>query len=392
MKYNRTIRKRLVTGLLGFAATSLMAGAEPDFDVDIYGYIKLDASYDTHRTTPGDLMFYVLPKADERKNEFNMTAKETRLGLNIRAPELARTVMSGKVEMDFYGSASHNSPNPRLRLGYLDFAFENTSVRAGQDWETFITVLPRIVNFSFLANSGGLGLRRPQLRVTQVLNVAEDTKLISKVAAARTISQDIDGDGQDDGAAAGFPTAQGNLAIETPLLVRESPARIGVSGHWGREQVDAYKANGSMREKKDYDTWSMICSLVLPVFARNGKSAAIQGTIWTGENLNAYFGGIGQGINPELERGIRASGGWAQLVLAASDRLNLNLGYGIDDPKDGDLGDTCRSRNRSLFASVFYTVLPGTTLAFEYTNMKTEYKNTDAAVNNRFQGAVRYGF
>lgn len=367
------------------------------FDVEIYGYIKLDASYDTQRTAVGDLMFYVLPEGpDGKDSEFNMTAKETRLGLNIRVPEVGDAVITGKAEMDFYGSTSHNAPNPRLRLGYVDVALGNTSFRAGQDWETFVSILPRIVNFSFLADSGGLGLRRPQFRVTQVVDLADRTKLIAKAAVARTIGQDIDGGGQDDGAASGFPTAQGNLMLETPMPAVEAPVKIGVSGHWGQEKVAAHEFDDIMRDEKNYDTWSVMGTLVLPVFkaetGRGAMSAALQGTVWTGENLDTYLGGIGQGINAELERGIRASGGWAQFVFNPTDRLNLNMGYGIDDPKDTDLSDGARSRNSSIFTSVFYDVLPGVTMMFEYTHMKTEYKNTPDGVNDRFQGAVRYSF
>lgn len=396
------MRKIFIWALFGFMAVSLVPANAAEIsvtsklDVEVYGYVKLDASYDTQRTSAGDLMFYVLPEKDGKDNEFNMTAKETRLGLNIRVPEAGNAVITGKIETDFYGSSSHNSPNPRLRLGYVDIAFGNTSIRAGQDWETFISVIPRVVNFSYLADTGALGLRRPQVRLTQILDIAEQTKLVAKVAAARSIGQDIDGGGQDDGSAAGFPTIQGNLLLETPILVNQTPARLGVSGHWGQERVAAYTSGDTTSDEKDYDSWSVIGNLILPLCHRQTSrgimSAAIQGTIWTGENLDTYYGGIGQGVNAAEEQGIRASGGWAQLVLNPMDKVNLNVGYGIDDPKDTDLSKGNRSRNSSIFTSVFVNVLPQVTVAFEYAHMKTEYKDSDNGVNDRFQGAVLYKF
>ena len=94
------------------------------FELKLYGYLKLDASYDTQRTSAGDLMYYVLPEVNDQKDdEFDMTAKETRFGLDLKGPEANSVKTTGKLETDFYGSGgSANSPNLRLRLAYLDLA------------------------------------------------------------------------------------------------------------------------------------------------------------------------------------------------------------------------------------------------------------------------------
>ena len=114
------------------------AGSEaPLLTLKVYGYVKLDAAYDSQKTSAGDVMFYVLPKVNGvSDNEFNMTARETRLGLELTGPDMEALQTTGKIEADFYGNGgSANSPNLRLRLAYVDVAMaEGTSVRAGQDW------------------------------------------------------------------------------------------------------------------------------------------------------------------------------------------------------------------------------------------------------------------
>ena len=52
-----------------------------------YGMVKLDAAYDDSRTTAGNFVLYV-PNESLHKddNEFNMTARQTRVGLDIMAP------------------------------------------------------------------------------------------------------------------------------------------------------------------------------------------------------------------------------------------------------------------------------------------------------------------
>ncbi|MFH0878467.1 MAG: DcaP family trimeric outer membrane transporter [Lentisphaerota bacterium] len=384
--------------LVCFVMTNVASAVDPinvtsKFKVSLYGYVKLDASYDTHRTSAGDLMFYVLPEvAGEKDDEFNMTAKETRFGLDIAGPEMGSAKTTGKIETDFYGpGGSANSPNLRLRLAYADVAWQKGlfgySFRAGQDWETFITVVPKILNFSYLADAGALGLRRPQFRGT--LDFGEnDTKMIVKVAAARTIGEDIDGGGQDDGVDSGRPTVQYNVVLQSKLWTSK-PAKIGVSGHYGMETLDT-SVSGKVTnvDSADYDTWSVIGSLILPV----SEKVALQGTVWTGENLDTYFGGIGQGINKTLETAIAAKGGFGQLVVDLTDALNVNVGYGLDDPDDADLSKGNRAKNSMIFASVFYKLNAAATLGFEYSNITTSYAEGDDAKNNRFQGSAIYKF
>lgn len=393
----KSISCGLVSGLLALLLTESAAAdlvpVSSKFDVTLYGYIKLDASYDTQRTTAGNLMFFVLPEGpDGRDDEFNMTANETRLGLRFRAPDIDNVRVSGVLETDFYGGGSQNSPNPRLRLAYVDLANGNLALRAGQDWETFIVTIPRIVNFSYLADAGALGLRRPQLRLTGVLPLGDVTHLTAKVAAARTIGQDLDGRGQDDGAAAGVPTAQGALVLECRAFTTR-PVRAGLSGHFGRETVGSYMLDPDAAvpvavPEKDYDTWSAIGSLSVPM----GAMLALQGAIWTGENLHNYFGGVGQGINREQQQGIGASGGWVQLITDLSPNLNVNVAYGLDNPDADDLNSGNRSRNELVFGNVFYRLNEAVTLAAEYSYLTTSYKDGEEVSNNRVQGSVIFRF
>lgn len=356
----------------------------------IYGYIKLDASYDTQRTSAGDLMFFVQQEAaGEKDAEFNMTARESRFGLALEGPEVGGIRTTGRFEADFYGNAgTANTPVPRLRLAYLDLAGDyGLSLRAGQDWETFILVAPRIINFAFLADAGALGLRRPQIRLTKETDL-NGAKLVAKVAAARSIGQDIDGGGSDDGADADYPTFQGNLYLESKLFT-DRAAKFGISGHFGSEVTDTVVSNKIVaQDSKTYNSWSFQGNAYLPL----AKFLTLQGSIWTGENLDTYYGGIGQGINKTLEKGIRAQGGWAQLLVDLTSAWSVNVGYGIDDPDNEDLNDGDRSRNQNIFANTYYAVNSAITLGVEYTYMTTSYKAQNDSPNNRVQGMAMYKF
>ncbi len=383
--------------LLGLATTDAAAEqplptVQSKYNLSFYGYVKLDASYDTQRTVAGNLMFFVLPEGDKgREDEFNMTANETRLGMRLTVPEIDDIQTQGVLETDFYGGGSQNSPNLRLRLAFVDLKRGSWALRAGQDWETFIVVVPRIVNFAYLADAGALGLRRPQLRLSHSTPLGDNATLTLKLAAARTIGQDIDGGGQDDGSAAGFPSAQAAMVLEMESWTTRK-LTMGLSGFVGSEKVAAYSTGDDdapmQIPEKDYAAWATIASVAVPLC----KQAMIQGSVWHGENLDNYFGGIGQGINRSKQRAIAASGGWVQLVLNPSDRTNINLGYGLDNPERDDLNTADRSKNELFFASLFYRLTDAVTLAAECSHLTTSYLGGDNAANTRVQGSVIFPF
>ena len=233
-----------------------------------------------------------------------------------------------------------------------------------------------------------MGLRRPQFRVSQDIPIYDKTKLVAKVAAARTIGEDIYGGMQDDGADSGYPTLQYNLCLETPLIISR-PAKFSVSGHWGNETLDETVSNKVVTsDEKDYNTWSVIGSMILPVH----EKVALQGTIWQGCNLDTYYGGIGQGINKTLHTGIGAKGGYIQLITDLTDKLNWNLSYGIDNPNNQDLSTGMRSKNQMVFTSIYYKITSAVTAAAEYSYMTTSYKDQPNAADNRIQGAMIYKF
>ena len=118
----------------------------------------------------------------------------------------------------------------------------------------------------------------------------------------------------------------------------------------------------------------------------------MQGNLWQGENLDTYFGGIGQGVNVALGEEIEAQGGWAQLLWDPTDKLAFGLGYSVDDPKDEDLAEGRPSKNEQIFGNVAYKLTPAVTALAEYAHMTTDYLGKDEAVNDRVQVAMKYAF
>lgn len=378
------------------AATKATAGAKAaasKFDVSVYGRVKFDAAYDSASVSPGDWATWVQPQPQGKDDEFGATARDSRFGIRLRAPDYHGLTTTGLIELDFLSTGTANSPNPRLRLAYFDVATPSAwSFRIGQDWDLFGIYHPNSVDPGLLGNTGNPRGFRPQARVSKSISLSDSTRLVASVALTRNIGQDLDGLGQDDGVDSGAPAAQAGLALHTVGLANR-PLTVALAGLYGRETVDAtatvesVDAKGNVTSKTvlaekdddDYDVWLAHAAVIVPLTAK----LTLQGVAWTGANLDAYQAGIGQGVNTAAHREIGAKGGYIQLTAAATDKLTFGAGYGIDDPDDADLGKDARSRNSRLYGNAVYALTSNASVGAEVSQIETRYKDKDTAEAQR---------
>jgi len=361
--------------------------------VELYGFIKLDASYDTARVRPGNYALYVDSEAtNKHDNQFNVTANETRLGLNISGPKIegSEIVTSGRFEMDFYGGGAENKSNPMLRLAFVkvDWPEFDFSIIAGQNSDIISPLVPNTVNYPVNWYCGNIGYRRPQVRISQGIEVNESSKVLFEGGLVRTIGDIPYAGAVDSGADSGFPTIQARMGITFPLLTQK-PTTIGFSGHYGVEEYDI--PPGTTGDDVLFDTWSGNVDLAMPI--AGPLSLKAEGHV--GENLDAYLGGIGYGVNPAAAREIGAKGGWACFSIAPVQAWEFNIGSGFEDNDDGDMVDmdaSSRIRNRNFFGNVLYNINTAAQVGIELSHWKTTYKDTDPGRAVRVESAIKYKF
>jgi len=356
------------------------------FEIVPYGYFKFDASYDSARTAFGDAAVYAAPKSlsGGGKEDLTFSARETRLGLNVKAPDNSSVKVTGRFEGDFYGDlANQDSYQFRLRLAYMDAAWGNGwSLRLGQDWDAYTSFHPKMLDAGILAGSGHLYGRRPQARLTKVTALSDTTRITLKTAAENGYKNDVDADGQQDSNASGIPQAVAQAALETRLLTKHDSI-FSVSGLYGEEKTC---------KAPNPDTYSaemILLAAQLPLT----DPFTLQGTLWSGQNLDAYYGGVLQGLNLAQGNAIASNGGWLEGVYDLNTSLAFALGYGIDNPDDGNLSiATARTLNERTFATLFYKVTSSFTIGCEYSVIKTSFKGEDDVTDNRlqFSGQLTY--
>ncbi|HYW68137.1 MAG TPA: hypothetical protein VE960_00890, partial [bacterium] len=295
----RRFQALAVVALILVAAVTANAGVS----VTPYGYVKLDASFDSALTNDGNYVYYVEPYADgEEEDEFNMTAKQTRLGLKFDGGGTDDIALSGVIELDFYGGGGENKPLPVFRKAYMLMRTEHVDILAGQTSDVISPIVPTTLNYIVLWKSGNIGYRRPQIRLSKVVPVGGGSKLKFEAAATRSMGHDAGG-----GEAVGTPAFQGRFSYGTEIM--GYPAIVGVSGLMGKEE-----AISSCATSCELDQSVVAVDVSLPL----GDMFSVKGQYFTGKNLSNYLGGVGQGIADdgagELSE-IEAAGWWAQLTV-----------------------------------------------------------------------------
>lgn len=318
------------------------------YAVQFYGFIKVDAAYMTARINEGNYARWVESEAlNPNDDQFILTAQESRFGLHFKGPDLAFLHTSARVEIDWYGGGTQNKYLPMLRHVYfqLDWPEGDWSLLAGQTSDVFSPLAPQTLNYSVAWWAGNIGYRRPQIRLTKGFDLAGDLRMRVQVAAARTIGHEWPyGSSEDTGKDAGFPTVQARYELAFPLI-RGQKTILGLSGHWGEEEYDA----GALGEKVTAKSWSANGDLLLPIL----NWLQFKGEFWTGENLDATLGGIGQGVVVQTIDGlfvngakatgalidvweIRSTGGWLSLEAMPWHRWNLGVGCSLDNPRNAE--------------------------------------------------------
>ena len=389
-----------------------LAWVKGDYKIVPYGSIWGSAIYATRRTFPGFFILFVQSPTTEGEDDFEIDTRRTRLGLDVTGPRIpwfGGADTGGKVEIDFHGQyLTENQSTIQIRHAYAEVKNENWRIMAGQNWDLMSPLLPSTVNYSVGWAGGNIGFRRMQLRLERYLHFS-DTVMISVQGAA---SQDIIPDNlnrvYDVGSgetydrivkpeSAAWPVMEGRVGC---TLGQQGPncypIVFGVSGHIGEQgfdfldrSLDGVPYNVPPADDVRIRTWSFNVDARIPFTSNFG----VQGEFFTGQDLGTFFGGVAQGVNLTTRRGIRSTGGWAEVWYDLCPTLHTHLGYGIDDPFNEDITAAAgRTYNSFLFTNLMVDVTKKMNLGFEVSYWSTEYLTYAPGDSVTFEFSGAYGF
>ncbi|MFW5805537.1 MAG: hypothetical protein ACOCVX_03315 [Bacteroidales bacterium] len=164
----------------GFAMAQDKTGWLDSISITPYGYVKLDAFYDTRETVNGREGHFLLwpapPVYDTEGNDindkasFNMLAVQSNFGFSVTGPQVLKANTSARIEGDFFGQKNDNVNLVRLRHAYLKMQWNTTELLAGQFWNPVFNLEAFPYTVSFTTGTPVLPFsRNPQIRLTQHL-------------------------------------------------------------------------------------------------------------------------------------------------------------------------------------------------------------------------------
>lgn len=333
------------------------------------GIVLMNAFRNQGSSNNADLPDFAEPVlSGASQSSVGATLRQSQIGVEIFGPDLANAKTSANIQFDFFGGfpATGNGVNfglARLQTASLHLDWEHTSVVAGQDSLFFSPLSP--TSFASLATpafgyAGNLWGWTPQLRVERRFDIADQQTLTIQAGVIDNLDWEPSANQFYRTAQAGELSGQPAYAVRTSWSrsLHDRPMSVGVAGYYGRQDWswDRY-----------VDAWAGMADWRIPVLHR----LEFSGEFYRGRGIGGLGAGVGRSIlyggNPNDNstpiRGLNSAGGWGQLKLQLSPRLELNAAVSEDNSFAGDMigfatdqnnFGTILGRNRGALANFVY--------------------------------------
>jgi len=315
------------------------------------------------------------------------TMRQTVIGLQFQSPQtVLGASINGSVYMDLFGGTTASLNHLlRLRVATVELNWENRSFLIGQDKPIVSPREPTSlaqVGVSPLTNAGNLWLWQPQARYEERVHFGENSGLTAQLGV--------------------FQTNEGAANIQADYVSTLDRARPAIQGRfevWHRwsgnrrmefapafHRSDSHVVGVSVPSELVSVDW-----LVAPV-----SRVEFTGMYYSGQNI-ANLGALRQGftILSDYNRGVipvHSKGGWAQLHLAATERLSFNIYGGQHNDRGRDLVFGGVTKNQGYFANTIYRLAPNFLISLEGGQVRTSFLNNGTRSVNHYDLAFAYLF
>ena len=270
------------------------------------------------------------------------TLRQSEIGFEIFGPNIGGARTSADVQLDFAGGFARTGNGVdfgivRVQNANLRFDWEKTSIVAGQD-ALFISPFSP-TSFASLATpafafAGNLWGWTPQVRVEHRFALSDQQTLTLQAGVLDNLDWEYPPSSFYRTAQAGELSGQPAYAFRSSWSrpVREHPLSVGVAGYYGRQ---------NWTWDRNVDAWAGMADWQIPLFPRLGLS----GEFYRGRGIGGLGGAIGTSIvyggDPTAPfspiRAFDTAGGWSQLKLQLTPKLELNGVFAEDDAFAGDV-------------------------------------------------------
>lgn len=324
--------------------------------------------------------------AVEGPGSTGLSLRQTVLGLDARGPHLMGATSRADLRVDFFANGAQSnyaaSGLLRLRTAHAELNWQNTDFFIALDRSILEPNEPSslvAIGQPELAWAGNLWNWNPQIGISHSFPLSDSSRF--KVQASLIDTSD--------------PVLPRLTSNTSPVTQTErsrwpgSELRIamqhGGSGNGPEIGVGGYFSPHRISDGQSFDAWAGTMDLHSPlaryfeVTANAYRGQALAG-LGAGGYVNYFYQYVGY---TQIARALDDIGGWAQLKARAGQRVELNAGFGTDNPfakeihADLSSSDTTYypglARNRSVFSNVIYSPSAYLLLSLEYRRFWSNY-------------------
>jgi hypothetical protein len=353
------------------------------YDMELYGRVKVDLNYDTAEFSRyGDLIGAVDAgdRDDYANDSTNFNPKDSRIGLKVKRRD-GVWLSEARIELDFYGGNTANNLEPRMRLGYVKLTNDDwkSSLLVGQDWIPVASLGPPTIEFGGLTSSGNLWWRVPQ--VTFRKQICNFELLLSAMKHRRK-----DYDEEDR-----MPWILAKVSYKDGILGKGGLLALG--GGFKDARIDNNSGDSVSKTR-----WLAAIEFMI----KRGRFT-LKAEPWIGKGVDNEFMRYDLGVNREDGDAslILGRGGFVSLSYKASQKVNLSVGYGIDDPHADDMDGMSAldssdlngifTRNETIFVNGWYQVTSAVKMGVEVMHLETQ-RWSDTNNGMRYTFSTCYDF
>ncbi|NWO04806.1 DcaP family trimeric outer membrane transporter [Marinobacter piscensis] len=371
-KLRMAIRATAAVAAVGLAAqaNALSLNVNDDVDAELYGFARLNMSYDFNADRAVSTRAGSFNGGDDDiEGHFGADVQQSRLGVKVNhSSGVALTV-----EGDFRGSGN-SAGSLRMRHAYGEYK----GFMAGRNWSNFTSFVGNTptLDFDSLAGTAGSQDRTEQIRYT--------TGALS-FAIEDPIGQSVEG---------------GNERTSAPAIsarIEDSVDALSYSAAALASQV-TYDDGSTDESTVGYAVFGAMSLQLTNLFSVQGAlnyTDGANGYLWrSGDN---YTGASAYMDGNSIER-IEGYGGSIGVSMDLGGGRSVNLGYGMtkldldDAVANSTMTDSAAEQNQNVMLNYMWTPVQNVMMGVEYGYFDQETVAGDSSDANRLLFAAQYSF
>ena len=352
------------------------------YPLTVTGLVLFNGFVNTHQVDIPASPAYAMPGSGSS----GLSLQQTVLGLNARGPHLFAATSHADLRADFFANGAQSSYAAsgllRLRTAHASLNWQNTEAFVELDRSILEPNEPSslvAVAQPELAWTGNLWTWNPQICATHRFALTDSSRIEMQAALIDTFD----------------PQAPGSTSSTTPVTQTELSRWPGTEGRIAFLHKESgigpeigaggYFSPHRTGYGKGFDAWAATVDLRMPL----AKFIEMTANAYRGQSLAGLGGGgyvnyylYREGSNVRV-RALEDVGGWAQLKVREGQRLEMNAGYGIDNPFAKEVHEAILfpgtpfyaglARNRSFFSNAIFSPSAYLIFSLEYRRLWTSY-------------------